>query len=80
MDDDFTRAEEETYTPRRSFSLSVEGDCADEIEMAALDAACEFFGPRVQLRIMPDYAGHPASATSDKKFGASITVVTVEPA
>ena len=53
--DDYTRSDEHTDAPGRILVVTVLGDTADEIEMAALDAAREFFGPDRQLAVVPDY-------------------------
>jgi hypothetical protein len=77
MDDDFTHTDE-TYTPRRSLNATFEGDSANEIELAALDEARKLFGSGIQLRIMPDYTVFMSANPDRKRYGATVTVVTVE--
>jgi 3-deoxy-D-arabino-heptulosonate 7-phosphate (DAHP) synthase class II len=69
MDDDFTRADEETYTPKRSFRVTATGDCAGEMEMKALDQAREFFGLLPRLTILPNYAARPVITSLERSAG-----------
>ena len=65
----------------RAVNVTVFGDTAEEIELAALDEARAYFCSDVQLRIVPDYGAQKGSAfpggTSEKKYGASVKVETV---
>jgi hypothetical protein len=69
MDDDFTSAEEEIYTPKRSFRMTVTGDCAGEMEMKALDQAREFFGLLPRLTILPNYSAGPVITSFERSAG-----------
>lgn len=83
MNDDI-RSEEHLETPRRIFHTTVCGDTAEEIELAALDAAREFFGPAPRLQVVPDYqvCGVPDNsphAETGKRYVAGVRVQTIEP-
>ena len=85
MSDDFTRDDERTGAPGRILYVEVFGDTADEIELAALDRAREFFGPGPQLAVIPAYrvlgidrTGSPEAQESGKLYRAGVDVRTVE--
>jgi len=82
MSDDVNQGEH-TQPAGCVIHTSVCGDTAEEIELAALDDAREFFGPDRRLEVVADYqvtrcnpgtshAGH------GKKFAAGVRVRTVE--
>lgn len=84
MNDDI-RSDEHTASPGRILWVVAYGDTADEIEMAALDAAREFFGPDRRLAVIPDYQvssigpHSPArDRASGKRYVTSAKVRTVE--
>ena len=67
----------------RTFVALVAGDTAEEIELAALDAAREFFGAGPQLEVMRNYkvgpvGGFSPHAPSGKKYCAEVPVRTIE--
>ena len=76
----------EVLRPGRRIHVLVFGDNASEIELAALDAAREFFGDSPRLRVVPDYLVHDvrpgspleAARTSRKTWQADITVEAQE--
>lgn len=81
-DDDITQRQKPAG---RTFGVSVAGDTADEIELAALDAAREFFGDSRQLEVVRDYRAFPVGliaghAQSGKKYSAEVRIRTVEQA
>jgi hypothetical protein len=76
----------------RELSVLVFGDTADEIQLAALDAARLFFGDTVRLVIVPAYKVHDDGdskvmgsdrllypASGGKKYRARVAVHTIEP-
>ena len=78
MDEDITQRQRPAG---RTLNVTVFGDTADEIELAALDKARAFFGDGRQLEIVPDYkvSGTVSSDGTDKKYRAVVNVRTVEP-
>jgi hypothetical protein len=60
----------------RIFQVTVYGDTAAEIEVAALTAAQEFFGDGVPLEVVQDYkiSGTIPSDGSDKKYRVGVKV------
>ena len=60
----------------RIFCVTVNGDTAGEIEIAALSAAQEFFGDGVPLEVVQDYLvnGTTTLDQTDKKFRAALRV------
>ena len=60
----------------RIFCVTVNGDTAGEIEIAALSAAQEFFGDGVPLEVVQDYLvnGTTTLDQTDKKFRADVRV------
>lgn len=80
MNDD---TEARQRAPGRTINVRVGGDTADEIELAALDAARAFFGDDRQLEVVRDYgviSTVPGGPCADKKYyaPAGIEVRTVE--
>jgi hypothetical protein len=76
----------ETRPAGRSMVVTVFGDTADEIELAALDEARPFFGDRVQLEVVRNWeaeqvrpAGSLALQAAGKKYCAGVTVRTIGP-
>lgn len=67
---------EAARAPRqRTVNVCAYGDTADEIELAALDKARDFFGTDVQLEIVRDYAvievqSHRREVAGGKKYEA----------
>lgn len=62
---------------RRTFAVFVNGDSADEIELAALARAREFFGSGVALAIRPNYRARTVDAHEDtggKAYRARVEV------
>jgi hypothetical protein len=78
MDEDITQRQRPAG---RILNVTVFGDTADEIELAALDEARTFFGDSRQLEIVPDYkvSGTIPHDGTDKKYRAGVNVRTVEP-
>jgi len=78
MDEDITQRQQ---SPGRILNVTVFGDTADEIELAALDEARAFFGGSRQLEIVPDYkvSGTIIHDRTDKKYRAGVNVRAVEP-
>ena len=72
----------EVLRPGRRIHVFVFGDNASEIELAALDAAREFFGDSPRLRVVPDYLANivlPNGMFTEKAGGkAWQATVTVE--
>lgn len=66
-----TEARQET--PGRMIVTSVNGDTADEIELAALDAARECFGREVRLEVVRDYLVTSLGVTSGRIVGKKYT-------
>ncbi len=58
----------------RSVAVSVWGANTGALEMAALDAAREFFGPEVHLEVVPDYQAHCYKDEPRGRFHANVTV------
>ena len=82
MNEDTDRRQE---SPGRIMHVYVWGDTADEIELAALDKAREFFGPDRQLMVNPGYhvwtidrSSSPEARESGKRYSSSMIVCTVE--
>ena len=80
MNEDTGRRQE---SPGRVMHVYVWGDTAEEIELAALDKAREFFGPDRQLAVIPDYqvssiGPHGPFRESGKRYTAGVRVRTVE--
>jgi len=46
----------------RSISIRAHGDCADALEMNALDEARKFFGTDIRLRVVRNYVVGQADA------------------
>jgi hypothetical protein len=70
----------------RRIRVTVYGDTADELELAALDEARKFFGEGPLLRIVDDYTAIPVRSSDDpeivaaaagKRRRASVLVVAV---
>jgi hypothetical protein len=82
MSEDTDRRQE---SPGRVMHVYVWGDTADEVELAALDKAREFFGPDRQLEVVLGYhvwtidrSSSPEAQESGKRYSSSIIVRTVE--
>ena len=65
--------------PGRSVSVHVYGDTADQLELAALDAAGEFFGTARQLVIIPGWLAIAAGGGAPGAYVANIVVRGMEP-
>jgi hypothetical protein len=71
--------------PGRTINIKVYGDTADELELAALGKAREFFGADRQLTVIPDYLASrvtpmDAEQADGKQYIAEVRVRTVETA
>lgn len=64
---------EQEQQDQRTFLAEAYGDTPEELELAALDEARAFFGDRVRLAIVPDYATarpqSPKTATRATELG-----------
>lgn len=73
--------DQHTQPEGRIFHTTVYGDNAAEIEMAALDAAREFFGEGALLQIVDDYqvigVWNEEGRASEKKYDSVVRVRAV---
>ena len=66
-------------TEGRSVAVSAWGANAGDLEMAALDAGREFFGPEARLEVVRDYQVNAYNDEPKGRFNAQVTVREVMP-
>jgi hypothetical protein len=74
---DETREGERTWG--RSIQVSAWGNSKDELELAALDTARDFFGGEVRLEVVPDYQVFSYEQDPKGRYNANVTVAEIRP-